>query len=390
MKIGIDSRWLVSKEKAGLEIYLTYLITNLAKIDRENEYRLFFNFFDNSYKKTIEEFICFNNFSARIFPVPLSILNPFRIPVELLVGRVDVFHSPRHQFFSQWYGKSIITIHDLMFLDHPEFLKPEWIPPLKKEIAVAVKKADLIIAVSEFTKRRLIQKMGVDEAKIRVIYEGVREEFYPVSNEDVALLANVKNNIQSKYGLKKPYILWVSNIEPKKNVHRLIDAFCQIKRLIPKDYKLVLVGSNTSSSWYFNEVFQHVVQCGATDDIIFTGYVPDTDLRVLYSGAEIFVFPSFYEGFGIPPLEAMACGTPIVCSNSASLPEVVGDAAIQVSPHNTDELVKAIYSLLADEKLRKVFAQKAINQAKRFSWEKMARETLAVYEETYIPKTNFV
>ncbi len=373
MKIGIDARSLLRQERAGLEQYLANLIFNLAKIDRENQYFLFFNFIRPQYQKFLPQ-LTSENFHNIICRIPSKIMNRlFKIhfPVEFCIGKLDIFHGPRHRLLPSIFARCVLTIHDLMFLAHPEFLKPEWVKSFEKEIPNGIKRADLIIADSEFTKNEIIEKWNISQEKIKVTYLGVGEEFYPI--EDEIIIAKVKH----KYGIKNKYILYVGNIEPKKNLIRLIEAFFQLRNSIT-GYNLVITGGK---SWFFDHVFQKVNELNLQKEVIFTGYISDEELPALYNGADIFIFPSLYEGFGIPVIEAMACGTPVITSNVASLPEVVGEAGVLVDPFNLEEITTAMYQLLTDTNLHTKLKEKGLQRAKLFSWEKTARETLAVYKE---------
>ncbi|MEW6094914.1 MAG: glycosyltransferase family 1 protein [bacterium] len=373
MKIGIDARSLLRYERAGLEHHVANLIFNLAKIDKENQYLLFFNFIRPEYKKFLPKFTS-KNFNNIVCPIPSKIMTRlFKIhfPIEFCMGKLDVFHGPRHLLLHSIFAKSVLTIHDLMLVTHPEFLTLERVNAFKKNVDNGIKRADLIISVSEFTKNEIIKEWNIPKERIKVIYNGVGEEFYPI--EDKTIIEKVKH----KYGIKDKYILYVGNIEPKKNLLRLIEAFSLLKNS-KDDYNLVIAGNK---DWFFDKVFQKVNELNLQEDVIFTGYVPNEELPALYSGAEIFVFPSLYEGFGMPVIEAMACGTPVITSNITSLPEVVKDAGILIDPFNVEEITKAMSQLLTDTNLQTKLREKGLLRAKLFSWGKTARETLAVYKE---------
>ncbi|MEW6608544.1 MAG: glycosyltransferase family 1 protein [bacterium] len=373
MKIGIDARSLIRKERAGLEQYLANLISHLEKIDNENQYFLFFNFIRPQYQRFLPQFTS-NNFHNVVCPIPSKIMTRLfkaSLPIESCLGKLDVFHAPRHLLLPSIWAKTVLTIHDLMFIDHPEFLKLEWVKSLEKEVHKGIKRANLIISVSLFTKNRILEnwkKMSAE--KIKVIYSGVNECFYPI--EDKVIIDKIKH----KYGIKNRYILFVGNVEPKKNLIRLFEAFSQVKNSID-GYNLVIAGGG----WAFDKLFQKVKESNLQKDVIFTGYISDEDLPALYSGAEIFVFPSLYEGFGLPVIEAMACGTPVITSNSASLPELARDAGILIDPFKVEDIAGAMYQLLTDTNLKMKLKEKGLQRAKLFSWEKTASETLAVYKE---------
>lgn len=223
------------------------------------------------------------------------------------------------------------------------------------------RRTNKIIAVSESTKNDLINLYQIKPEKIKVIYSGIGKQFQP---------AKVKN----QYGLPEKFILYFGTIEPRKNLIGLIKAFQMIKKKNP-DLKLVLAGSK---GWLYEDIFK---TAKGDKDIIFTGFIKEEDKPALYNLASVFVYPSFFEGFGFPPLEAMACGTPTIVSNNSSLPEVVGEAALMVDSYNLDELAWLMNEVLNDLKLREELKQRGLAQAKRFSWERTARETMKVLTE---------
>jgi glycosyltransferase involved in cell wall biosynthesis len=236
---------------------------------------------------------------------------------------------------------------------------------------VSARKASKIIAISENTKKDIIDYFGIDEEKIRVIYLGVDRQFSPQPDMDEV-------GVLSKYNLPSGYILSVGTLEPRKNLIRLINAYKMVASSGEPVPKLVIVGGQ---GWGDEELGKVVRESGLIDLVILTGYVPDEDLPALYRNTTVFVYPSLYEGFGLPPLEAMACGTPVITSNVSSLPEVVGDAAILIDPYNTTEIAQAIASVLKDKELRERLRMNGLARSNLFSWDKTARETLKLYQE---------
>jgi glycosyltransferase involved in cell wall biosynthesis len=287
---------------------------------------------------------------------------------------VDVFHWPNFLLLPGVSGKQVITIYDLTFLLFPD-CQP-WLRGmgLAKGIAQSTARADMIIAISNHTKRDLVTHLGISEEKIRVIYCAVSKAFRSIGTS--AMRPQL-----AKYGLPQDgYILYVGNIEPRKNLVRLLQAYSMMKDRGTSCYPLILCGGR---GWKNKEVFDCVQRLSLEKEVKFIGYVPDEDLPFLMNGASLFVYPSLYEGFGLPPLEAMACGTPVVTSSSSSIPEVVGDAALMVDPHDVEGLSAAIERVLADKDLRADLRKKGLDRAKLFSWEKVASETLQVYSEVY-------
>jgi len=364
MRIGIDAR-LVYYQQAGITQYILRLIEGLAQINEGDEFIILQHWRDNSI------FVKSPNFRRRaIFTPSHHRFEQRSLPLELLLTRLDLLHSPDFipPFQRRW--KSVITIHDLNFLAYPHFLTPE-AARYYGQIDQAVRRADGIIAVSESTKRDIVRLTGVRESKIQVIYEGTNPVFRPLNGYEDEIRA-----MKRKYGITKDFILFVSTIEPRKNIPTLLRAFRRLLDDYHADVQLVLAGRK---GWLFDEVFRTANELRLEGDVLFLGRVPTSDLVLLYNAARAFAFPSLYEGFGLPPLEAMACGTPTVVSNVSSLPEVVGDAALLVDPNEVDELTVALWRLLSDEELRQQLIAKGFKRVQCFSYEKMARETLELY-----------
>ena len=235
-----------------------------------------------------------------------------------------------------------------------------------------IKSADKIIAISHHTKNDIIQHFKIPEDKIKVIHLAANKNYKPLQGDKI-------NKIKQKYDLNCPFILYVGGLAPNKNVKRLIQAFYKLKKQ-GINHKLILTGVKR---WKYKSIFETIEKLNLQKDVIFTGYVPDEDLPALYNAADLFVYPSLYEGFGLPPLEAMACGTPVITSNTSSLPEVVGDAGIMVNPYDVDELANKMYEVLTNDGLGEELSKKGLERAKLFSWKKCAEEHLKVYEEVY-------
>jgi len=357
-------------QHAGLGRYAQELLLALAAADGQNEYVVFYN----------------NPAAARVDPslerfpkitTPLSykpwrlsaMLAHFtRIPQDHLFSGVDLFHATDHLLPYFRRVKSVFTLHDLIFLFHPETHKPlnRWFLTLM--MPRFLRAADAIIAVSECTKRDAIRFYGIPEEKITVIYEGVNPRFRPVGPEAMAA-------VRARYGLPEHFILYVGTIEPRKNLTVLLEAFSNLQSAIC-NLHLVFVGKK---GWLYEGFFHRLRELGLEDRVIFTGYVPDEDLPAIYSAADLFVFPSLYEGFGLPVLEAMACGTPVVCSNTSSLPEVAGDAALLVDPTDVRALAGAMERALRDEILWATLRAMGMEKARQFTWEEAAQKTLTVY-----------
>ena len=284
-----------------------------------------------------------------------------------------LYHSPSYILPYNWGYPSVLTIHDLIALDFPEFCRSESAKYFDFFLPRSIKKANCIIAVSNKVKEDIIKHFRIDPDKINVIYHGIADTFLKI--EAIDKLSRVKK----LYHLPDNYILFVGNIEPKKNLERLICAFKLLRNTHKLDHKLVIAGKK---GWKYNTVFRTIEELEISDKVIFTGYVPEEDLPVIYSMSDLFVFPSLYEGFGIPPLEAMACEVPVLVSNKGALPEVTGGKCLQIDPYNVGEIAEGMYKLLTDIELRDRSIQQGKEWVKHFSWEKAAIETYMVYKQT--------
>jgi glycosyltransferase involved in cell wall biosynthesis len=268
--------------------------------------------------------------------------------------------------------KSVLTIHDILFESHPEFFPDSHRRLIKFFIPFSAKRANRIISVSEFTKRQIMDYYRVPEEKIEAIYEGASRKFRPLKDNNY-LFSKLK-----AYGIKKKYILFVGRIEPRKNIVGLLKAFDYVRQRGRKDLCLVIVG-NQDKIFEEKELFKKVKEMQLDSDVVFTGGVGEDDLVALYNGAEVLTYPAFAEGFGLPVLEAMACGTPVITSNTSALPEVAGEAAILVNPYSFQDIGEALEGLLDRQDLSKELSAKGLERAKRFCWEKTAEKTIEVY-----------
>ncbi len=369
MKVGIDIRLLGWGNKAGICQYIYNLVSNILSLDSDNTYSLL-----APLRGLDKVWNIADQFLYR-FPYRLStlFLEKLSVPVELIMGKTDIFHGPCFFIPNHIFCKSVVTIHDLMFLRHPEYLQPDSIAHFRKITHASVNRSDAIITVSNSSKNDVVEMLKVPEEKIRVIYNGVASRFRPVKEK-----AKIEE-IKARYGIQgQQYILFTGNIEPKKNIETLIRAYMELRNTTIYKYPLLIVGNK---EWHFEAVWKVVQQLRAEKDIVFTDFVDDEDLPHLYSNAELFVFPSLYEGFGLPVIEAMACGVPVVSSNTTSIPEIANGAAILVDPLNAGEIAGAMYSILSDSKLKSRLVTKGLERAREFSWEKAARETLKLYHE---------
>ena len=289
-----------------------------------------------------------------------------------MMGGVDKFFSP-HIFLSATSPKceKIVTFHDLSFEKYPQFYSSQknfWHFSMNPPKQAA--EADKIIAVSESTKEDLIELYGIEPEKIKVIYSGLSSKTTRI------VFPQEKIYVRKKYGLPENYILYLGTLEPRKNIISLLKAFEKSKMagaLKNSNFKLVIAGAK---GWLYDDIFKTAQKFSSRNDIVFTGFIESKDKPVLYEMAKLFVYPSFYEGFGFPPLEAMAQKTPVITSGISSIPEAVSNAAITVNPSNPDELREAMEKVLTDEKLYKQLAEAGKKRAQEFDWRKCAGETL--------------
>lgn len=292
-----------------------------------------------------------------------------RVPFNRLVPETTLFHATEHLLVPLRGVKTVMTVHDLIFKLFPEHHKRLNYWFLNAAMPLFVKRADAIITISEASKRDLITHYNTPAEKITVIYEAAAPHFQPQSPEKVAA-------VKQKYGLPNQYVLVVGTIEPRKNYSRLVEALNLLRKKYP-DLHLVVVGSK---GWLYEPFLQRVEALNAQKWVIFPGYIPDEDLPAIYGGAKIAVMASIYEGFGLPILEAMACGTAVASSHTSSLPELGGEVAAYFDPLDVESMTESLDQVLGDEARRQAMAQAGIAWAAQFAWDRTARETLAVYK----------
>lgn len=285
--------------------------------------------------------------------------------------KLDIIHNPETATLVVKLNnqKKIVTIHDIIAYKFPDSVN--LLPRIRFKLLLhrIIKNSDLIITDSYNSKKDLITHFNVPPEKIEVTYLGIDDKFRVLPQEKVS-------EIKDKYGLNCPFILYVGMLAKHKNIPVLLEAFnIVLKKGL--NCKLVIAGGK---AWKFQHIFETLYKLDLQENVIFTGYIPDEDLPALYNAADLFVYPSVYEGFGLPPLEAMACGTPVITSNTSSLPEVVGDAAILFSPYDEEELADSIYNVFTDSDLKRSMVLKGLNRSKMFSWSKCASETLKIYK----------
>jgi glycosyltransferase involved in cell wall biosynthesis len=291
------------------------------------------------------------------------------IPIEWFGGQLDLFHSPNFILPPTRQAKTLLTVHDLSFIRHPQGAVASLRKWLSQVVPRSLARADHIVADSESTKQDLIEIFNLKPADITVVGAGVEERFHPIT--DPATLAAVRQ----RYYLPDSFILGLGTLEPRKNFTGLIAAFAQSP--VRETHHLVIAGGK---GWLYDDIFTAAQTSPVADRIHLSGFVADEDLPALYSLADIFAYPSHYEGFGIPVIEAMACGTPVVCANNSCLPEVAGDSALQVTATDTLALAEALAQLANNPDLRAHTIQAGFHQAQKFTWQAAAERLLAVYQ----------
>ncbi len=360
MKILI-SGWHLTNRNVGIGRYTYHLIENLGQVDRTNQYEILI-------PDTISDFQSWPNVRFRCVRVPFFKRRMWEQYAPMVVGKYDLLHFPYDSCISLKRGKFVVTLHDAKpYLFSQLSDRDGWKQLLKKIIMPhPLEKIDHVITVSECSRRDLIEHMGISEDNISVIPQGV----------DLKIFSPSTNSTIPEFNFV-PYVLSVAGTDPTKNIKGLISAFSKLPQDIRDQYHLVLVGDVRQNY----ELQQFVQEQGIGLQTIFTGIISDSELVGLYRHASVLVFPSLYEGFGLPVLEAMACGCPVITSNRSSLPEVVEEAGLLVDPVNEEEIIEAMVHVLMDRDVARAMSTKGSIQAQKFSWEKTAKATLSLYEK---------
>lgn len=357
MLIGIDASRANKKFKTGVEWYSYYLIQELKKIDQQNRYFLY-----SDRVLTGDLACCPANFFEKVLPWPLPRFWTLgRLSWEMLFGKKpDALFVPAHTLPLVNPQNAVVTVHDIGFERFPEAYS--WADKLYHRISIRIIKraARKIITVSEFSKKELQEVYNIPASKIAVVYNG----FEPIRDKNLELSDELKQKING------PYLFFIGRLEEKKNVARIVEAFAQLPRT---DLKLVLAGK---PGFGFERIEKIIAENNLQEQVIILGWTDQAQIPALFANAKIFVFPSLYEGFGIPVLEAMDVQCPVLTSSTSSLPEVAGNSAHLVNPENVQEIVTGLQKILQDENYRAELVARGLEQVKKFSWEKCAQETL--------------
>jgi len=361
--IGIDAR-IVHYTRGGISNYVLRLLGSLSALDADADFCVL-----HSRKDHIPPTPGPNFRPVACWTPSHHRLERWALGVEAMRLRLDLLHSPDFIPPAFGYRRSVITVHDLNFLHYPQFLTAQSRRYYNQQIEWAVSRADHILADSHATKSDLVSLLNAPPEKITTVHLAADPSFRPLPEAEVRQVA-------ARYGLEPGYLLCVGTLEPRKNIPGLLAAYRSLLDAQVTDAPLALVGGK---GWLYDEIFERVEELHLAGQVHFLCNVPDADLVGLYNGASVLATVSFYEGFGLPALEAMACGAPVVVADRASLPEVVGEAGLLADPDDPGDIVRALTRVLTDEPLRAQMRERGLAQAARFTWEKTARETLDVY-----------
>ena len=366
MRVGMDVTAL-PLQLFGAGNYIANLTQTLIRTDPENDYFIF------SKPEQAELFV--GGARAKVVRPGLPtrvhriVWEQTLFPLLVRRYRLDVLHSPHYTTPVVASCARVVTFHDMTFFLHPEAHLLYKTVFFRAMIPVSARRADAVIAISQNTRKDILRLFPINPAKVFTIPYGIASMFHPRLKDD-------QRQVLGKYGLPAEFVLYVGNLEPRKNLPMLLCAFAKlVQRGLP--HTLVLVGSR---GWMDDEIFATLRDLNLGQRVLLPGFIPQVDLPALYSAASVFVYVSRYEGFGLPVLEAMACGAPVITSNVASMPEIAGTASILIDPSSEAELADAMLQVLTDNELRLRLSHEGVNRSRSFSWERAAQETIAVYE----------
>lgn len=368
MLISIDIRGAKLYAGTGIGTYTHELLKNILKLDKKNQYLFFWP------GEGYDQFQSHANIDVHLVGTKNKTFWTYDyIPHLVKKSSAQLFHIPQNGLGlpKEKFCRYVVTVHDLIPFILPETVGYSYRERFIEEMPSIVENADAIITVSEYSKKDIIEYFGIPENKVVVTHLAADEIYHPINHVEA------KQFIKTSYGIDQEFILYLGGFSARKNVLGLIQAYAQSIKSLNNTYALVIVGAPKDSH---GEIISTIERLGLTDRVIFTGFAPYSHLPYFYNAASLFIYPSLYEGFGLPPLEAMACGCPTITSNITSIPEVVDDAAILINPYDVGELSQSIIHVLEDKKLSMDLIIKGLKRASQFSWENTAKNTLKVYE----------
>jgi len=373
MKIGIDAHLVAYRR--GMGNYVFNLIRWLPTISDNHEYVVYVR------QRDVEAVPHMDGLTLRPLPAaPVPLWEHVLLPLAAARDRLDILHAPANTgpLYLPRSIALVVTIHDVMYLLPANVLPPspslyQWLGRIYRRLVVprVARRATAIITVSNHSQQDIVQYLGIPPEHVFVIYEALGHAFYPSPNEEKIEKAKWRYRIQSQF------VLALGGLDPRKNTNRILQAFKDFSKRSKNDYQLVIVGLPRSGQRLFSRT---AMEIGIAEQTVFTGFVAEEDLVALYNGADVFLYPSLYEGFGLPVLEAMACGTPVIASTAGSIPEIAGEAALLIEPKDVEALASAIEQVITDQALRQELIARGLEHVKKFSWDKAARELLTVYE----------
>ncbi len=379
MHVGINAQLLSFSQNyrnGGISHHIRSLLTALAKWPGKHEYTVFVNGQD------VIERLAARHPQITYVPVPWPEGQPtsriaweqFTLPSLIRQKHIDVFHSPANVLPELLPRNSagVVTLHDLAFLRFPKVLTRTKRLYHRTFTIRSLQRATMIISVSESTKQDAIELVGIPAGHLQTVYASIDERFSSMAAEEEI------NAFRQKHGLSEDFLLYLGTLEPRKNITTLIEAYAYLRRAYARTEKLILAGGK---GWLYEAIYEKIAQLGLQEEVIFPGFVAESEQKLWYSAASAFVYPSLYEGFGLPVVEAMACGTPVVTSNVSSLPEAGSDIALCVEPYNVEAMAEALYKALTDQAFRQRCRAMAAVAAQRFSAQAMAERTVGVYEQ---------
>jgi len=373
MRIAIDAR--MGDTRGGIGVYIRELVSHLSDIDKKNQYFVIVNkYSDGSFIPSADNFTILASSITRKHYFIKDLWNLFFLPFLLKANNIDLYFNPRYVLpIFKGNIKMVVTMHDMIALLFPEIWPGISGFRIRNYIKYSSQRADIIITISNWAKKDIVRILNVPKDKVKVILCGINKKlFKPIPD------LSMQRSVKRKYGIRKNFILTVGPLGTRKNHNRLIDAYSILPEYVKEDYQLIIAGEKKGT---YNKLLIKASKTCLADDIVFTGFIPEKEIPMVINAASLFIFPSIYEGFGIPLLEAMACGTPILASNVSSIPEVAGDAALLFDPYNINEMANKIDRVINDKELRQKLVQRGFERIKKYSWKNTAKEILGVFEE---------